>query len=670
VFALAATAVLHARPLAAPFFADDWLFLDLVRSRSLLGAVLAPDPIGNFFRPLGRAVWFWLLARSSHESPLAFHVAGFVLWLVAIALLWAIALRLAGSRAAAITAAIFSLTYAADVPLRWASGSQDLIATVLALAATALLLAGRRWAAAALFLLAPLAKEVVALAVLPAALLARRAGEPWRITLGRAGPSLAATLAWAVITALAHSGRHGPSALSFSPLAPIAALWDAVRTFFGIEWPTGRAASAPLLAPVTLVSLLLGAAAVLVSAPDAEGSASEDGATSIAPQDVRLGAAVWVLVGALPVALVAPIWSAYFDLFAMAGAALLAGSLLSTSGRLDAALVLVVLGLAARRAGDVREFTTRPQEFSAQSHVNDFYLGRGMSVIVRGIADLRRLHANPPHGSTFFFTGVPSFAALQAGDGALVRGVYRDSSLRSYYLTDLTRARAFRGPSWFVFYSPDSGYFQDETDDPELFARIAMSQLLNGREDAAREALEVGRSRGRMSATAYYLAGFMALDHRDSTTAASCLREAGCTRFGPADDVIATAVIHESQGDTTGAERVLHNGLLVAALDERLHDHLADLQLSRPGERRLAAMEAYAARVLAPRDGLAWRRWSLALYWQLRFAQARDALERYFALDPEGAAKDHDAVALRAALPRMLPGGDVYQHELLKEADR
>ena len=67
--AILAAVVLQAKSVAAPFFADDWLFLDLVRSRSLVSALMAHDPIGNFFRPLGRAVWFWLLAHASRESP-------------------------------------------------------------------------------------------------------------------------------------------------------------------------------------------------------------------------------------------------------------------------------------------------------------------------------------------------------------------------------------------------------------------------------------------------------------------------------------------------------------------------------------------------------------------------------------------------------------------------
>ena len=44
------------RDLARPFFADDFLFLESARGKSLVGALLAPDPLGNFFRPVSRAL--------------------------------------------------------------------------------------------------------------------------------------------------------------------------------------------------------------------------------------------------------------------------------------------------------------------------------------------------------------------------------------------------------------------------------------------------------------------------------------------------------------------------------------------------------------------------------------------------------------------------------------
>jgi glycerol-3-phosphate responsive antiterminator len=46
------------------------------------------------------------------------------------------------------------------------------------------------------------------------------------------------------------------------------------------------------------------------------------------------------------------------------------------------------------------------------------------------------------------------------------------------------------------------------------------------------------------------------------------------------------------------------------------------------------------------------------------------ALDRYFQLDSLAAARDHDAVKLRALEVRMLPGGDIAQRAMRKELMR
>ena len=65
---LGAAVMIHVGSLSAPFFADDYLFLDQVRDRSLPQALASPDPLGNFLRPISRQVWFWTLATASNES--------------------------------------------------------------------------------------------------------------------------------------------------------------------------------------------------------------------------------------------------------------------------------------------------------------------------------------------------------------------------------------------------------------------------------------------------------------------------------------------------------------------------------------------------------------------------------------------------------------------------
>src|SRR6185503_15758159 len=120
--------MLHWTALRLPFFADDFLFLQQVRGRSPLNALALPDAIGNFFRPVGRQLYFWILGTLSGESPFAFHLANLVLFLGLIALLFVIVRRMAGTVGAVVASSFVALHYAADVPLRWVSGSQDLLA--------------------------------------------------------------------------------------------------------------------------------------------------------------------------------------------------------------------------------------------------------------------------------------------------------------------------------------------------------------------------------------------------------------------------------------------------------------------------------------------------------------------------------------------------------------
>src|SRR6187397_3345814 len=64
---LAGVVVLYVPALGTQFFADDFLFLDQVRGRSLWQALLAPDPLSNFFRPVSRQLYFWIVAGLTHE---------------------------------------------------------------------------------------------------------------------------------------------------------------------------------------------------------------------------------------------------------------------------------------------------------------------------------------------------------------------------------------------------------------------------------------------------------------------------------------------------------------------------------------------------------------------------------------------------------------------------
>jgi len=710
VYAVAALAlaavVTHARSFGAPFFADDWLFLDQVRFRSLASVLASPDPIGNYFRPLGRQVWFWTLARVGGESAFVFHLANLLCLVGAVVLLAALARRVAGPLAGVVAAGFLALHYAADVPVLWVSGSQELLSLVLALAALVLHpRAGQHaraaWvgiAAAGLYFGALLAKEVVVLLPMVAVAL-DGAGGGWRARLRRAWPLAVALAAWLALAAWAMARRGGPGAgLSLSAAGPVAALVLLVRVALGLEWQTGALPFAHPTDPGLAAVLAVAAAgfAVLSMAPARAGAEPKprraakrerrlrggapapvpaaptpEPAAPDAASGVRAGL-VWAVAGALPVAVVARVWSAYYFLFALAGVGLALGSLLAlrrTRAWL-ACVIVVAAGLASTQARGLEEFATAPSAWSGQSHVNRFYLERGMRVITRGLEDIRAAIPHPRPRTTFFFAGLPPFAAFQVADGPLVRGAYRDSSLRGHYLSELTRERLERGPWVVFFYDMPTGRLVDRSREPSVFASSALGQMLNGRLDIAEAALEAAGMQGEDLMTRAYLSALVAWGLGDSARAKEWFTKVprGLGRHG--GDAASVASRKLLARDTLGAEVVLRTALASNVLDAELHGALAQVLLARPATESEGELEAIAARVLDPASPAAWRRMAFVLAKESRQRESIAALDRYLALRPEAAVDDPDALRLRALQVRMLPGGDLAQRSMKKELQR
>ena len=668
IAALAAAVFVHRGALAAPFFADDWLFLEATRAHSLGGALLARDPLGNYFRPLGRAAWFWAVGHASGESAAVFHGANLGLFLLAIALLWALARRLAGDAAATIAAALFALTCAADVPVLWACGAQDLLAVALALAALLAAAHDRRVLACVLLLLAPLAKETVALTCVPALFLARREGEPWRASLRRVWCYPAMTLVWAAAAAFALThARAGASGLALSPWGPLGAALALVRTALGLEWASDALPWLPLRWPGAegLAALLAVTLAVGFFAPGWTRSATARAAEAPA-RAARMAALAWIAAGTLPVAAVAPLWSAYYLLFGMAGAALLAGMLLARIPRGAATLAVVLLGLAAHQARAVQEFATAPSPWSRQSHVNRFYLERGMRESARVIAEIRAAVPGVQPNTTILLAGIPGWCAVQTGDGPVLRGVYRDSTLRSYYLTQFEPAMLARGPVRLVYPAGSRSPLTDHTGEKDAWSRAAYGMLLDERVAAADAALQQslrvlpGDEFARYASvwTAYALG---ARGRADSLGLTLHLRP-GTSASASAG--LAAARSRLAAGDSVQAVVILRALRATAAYDPDLHALLADVLLQVPRAEDEAAIESFAARVLAGQDGRAWRRWAYVLTTHGRDAAALQALARYQRLAPTAAAGDALLERWRELLQARMPGGSATQAAL------
>ena len=374
----------------------------------------------------------------------------------------------------------------------------------------------------------------------------------------------------------------------------------------------------------------------------------------------------------MPVAVVAPAWSAYYFLFAIAGVALVLGSLAAFRRWSAAAVTLTILvaGLASSQARGLHEFATAPSAWSGQSHVNRFYLERGMHVITRGLADLREQLPHPAPRTTFFFAGLPSFAAFQVADGPLVRCAYRDSSLRGYNLWELSRERLARGPSAVFIFDEATARLVDRMRKPGVFMSTALSQLLSGRFEVADAALEAAVANGEEGASTSYVGGLVAWALGDSARAIASFARAGYRAGRDAVGAVARAQALAGARDSAGAVTELRRALQGSVLDPAAHALLADLLMARLDAEDEGELEAFAARVLDPESPKAWRRWAMVLAKENRLRESMEALDRYLALRPAAREDDSRAVRLRAMLVRMLPGGDIMQRALVKEMQR
>jgi hypothetical protein len=653
---LVAGAWLQISALRLPFFADDYLFLDQIRGRSLWAALTSPDPLRNFWRPVGRQLYFWLVARSG-ESTVVAHVLNLLIFLGIVAMLFVLARRLAGTRAAVIAASVLALHYVADVPVRWASGSQDLIAVAGALGALCLVASGRNgWAAASLGL-GLLAKETVVLTPLVAVWLARRPGQRWTRSLATLWPLGAVVAVWAVFWTLAMQGRSGGTihfSLDAIPAAPI----HLVQVFLGAEWsryqPLRLLSVLPPLIPLALA--LVGIALVGRQRSVSQGRCPADPESPSAWSTGLL----WALLATLPVVLVVHIWSAYYYLFALCGLALMLGALLARRPLAIALVATTLLVWGSESARRLETFATDPSPWCTQSHLNRFYFDRSMWWVTRYLQDLRRQRPTLPHRSTLFFSGLQFFSSWQAADGPLIRWAYRDSSLRSYYFHDFTAERARRGP-FFVYVTRNDSLIEQKPG-PEVLFTVAASQLISERYPLAKDVLGLARERyPKMMPVGYWLAWVeMALG--DTAAARRELTAAGLVpRFGSNPQTAAARRLLAA-GDTLGAASQVTAAISSHVFDSEAHGLLADILMGRSSGGSI--IEALAACQLTPRDPPVWRRWAILQMRAGNYQAAYPSMRRYFKLAGPAARGDEEARQMLEFIRKAQPGGELAQSYL------
>jgi hypothetical protein len=661
---VAAALALHASVLRAPFFADDYLFLEQVRGRSLGQALTSPDPIGNFLRPVGRPLYFWLVARLGGEEPAIFHGVNLALFLALVVVLFLLVRRLAGTGIAAFAGAFVAFHYAADVPLLWVSGSQDLLATLGAVSALYLHVRGHRAGAAAALGIGLLSKEHVFVAPVIAVLAGTPVDRAWWPAARRSWPLFAVTAIWAGVWLATAPGRPAAAAVMRSDVSAVpASLWHLVQVAAGLE--TGAVVVEGLAWGA--VGLTLAVAALCAWLPAGPGStvaaeADPSPATRMSPRRALGFGAAWAVLGAIPIAAVSSIWSAYFYLFALCGAGIALGSLVA---RWPAALrvaAILALGIGSWHARQIGEFATGLDAWSGQSHVNAFYIRRAMGTSERFLREMKAARPSLPPMSTVFFADLPPSVGLQTADGPVIRFAYHDASLRSYYLTEFSRDKARRGP--VLFFAVENDTLRDHSDDPAMLASAAYSMMLGDKPAAAQSALELALVRTPGDHVLRYWLAWMQWAQGDTVSARRNLTRAGIRPAFGAIPELETAAHPRSPDDTTRAIAALLEARARAGLAHPIHARLAALCLPSARHRQLGVLEAFIYSRLRPQDPDAWRKWASAQLAEGRYDAAARSLERYFDLGGPAARQDAEAQQVMASLRRILPGGDVAQHAI------
>ena len=598
-------ASLYARPLTTGFLNDDYLFLEQAKQESLVSSLSNLGPLGNYYRPISRQLYFAALAPPAAGRPLLFHLVNFSLFLAALALLADLLAAFLPPPGVAAGLLYFAVLPFQRVNLTWISCSQDLLALVFSLAAIACWRRGRDGWAVAAYALAVFSKE----SALPLALTLW----PQRVEAGarpiaargrRLAPFAGVAFCWAVAALSMRARSPGVAAfLHFTPDSFVAGWVHEIQSLLGLEQPRGIGSSLVRHGPAPLAMLCLAGVAFLLPSPAAR---AETEAPHTLPPGAWRFAALWLAAFGLVVGPVASTWSGYYYTLAAVGGALIVGATLRGMGA--AGWLMLVGGLSWWHAGStsVRSFAIADRPWQWTTHLSSFYFERADSLTYRLGKDLRRLEPNPPAGTRFFFATLPSWAGFQMGNGAQVRALYRDPTLGSHFYSQFSESTAADHPCRFYWYDGAAltPLFGPGTD---TFFQVGTDQLVFGRLAAARYAFLRGLAAGEHTVDHDYWLGWteLWLGHRAAA-------EAAWSSFGALDDslrwwirmrVARMALLVRK--DTLEARRELAVAIRSGIGRPEAHAVLGDLLLQE--HPKYGLLELKIAASLNPRDWVARR---------------------------------------------------------------
>jgi len=615
VLLVAGLAIFYLEALRTGFLNDDYLFLEQAKRAPLTQSVATPDALGNFYRPLSRQIYFFILTPLAGDRPLVFHLVNFAIFAGSLVLLADLLLAMLPLPSVLAGTLYFAVIPFQRVNLIWVSCSQDLLALFFSLGSIAFYRRRKTSLAALAYALAIFSKESAL--PLPLALAAwtswiePAASRDRAETRGRLLPFVIVAAIWGTVRWWA-GPRVSTAPLGFGPEHFAAGYVHGLQSLLGLDHPAGFIRG--LLHPgsstwvlVTLVPalLLLAPAALALRGATAEGARDR--------RSVLLFAAAWLVAFGIVTGPVAAIWSSYYYTLFGVGGAMLVG--LACSRIRPADWLVLCAGLLWWHAGGTsfRAFAVAERPWVWTSHLTSFYFQRGAALTDTLARQMRRIEPKPEPGTRFFFSQLPSWAGFQSGNGALIRSIYRDPSIASYFYTQFSESTAAARPCRFLYWDGRE-LAPLYPSDPRRFLQVGADLLAMDRLEGARHAFRRSLEAGESQAASLYWLGWTELWLLRRGAA-----EAAWKQFGARDDTTtwmlemrrARQALNDNR-DTLAARRALAAAIRSGIGLPEAHAVLGQLLLR--DDPKFAILELKVAAFLKPDDWVTRRDLAIGFY--------------------------------------------------------
>jgi hypothetical protein len=240
----------------------------------------------------------------------------------------------------------------------------------------------------------------------------------------------------------------------------------------------------------------------------------------------------------------------------------------------------------------------------------------------------------PPAGSRFFYALLPPWAGFQMGNGPLLRRLYGDPTIESYFYSQFSEQTAGERPVYFLYWD-GTGLAPLYGTNPQRFFLVGCDLLLLDRPAGAAHAFRRGLAAGENPLDHQYWLGWAELWAGDRDRA-----EAAWRAFGARDDSAgwlgSLAASREAllvRGDSLEARRHLLDTIRRGIGRPEGHAALGDLMWARGS--RYGLLELKVATRLDPADWRSRRDLFMGLVAARLDAPARTVFEELQTLYPE-----------------------------------